>query len=177
MYRELMKLSIILSTLLSTFATTVPNLCDEVHLDPTGQPVTDGVGQTFSKYCKWTGPDAPLWRADVCCTIDSDGAAACSKPDARAGCPTGTKRWFCEHGAVDALGGVTCLQPLPSGCEAGMCVEPPADPPLKAEFAMCCTPGGACQYVNSSNVDDCHYEVLSCDWGSIDDQGVVDCWG
>ena len=106
-----MKLSIILSTLFSTFAISVPNLCDEVFLDALGVPITDDVGQTLSRYCAWTGPDAPVWNAEVCCTIDG-GDAACSR---RSGsrCPSGTKRMYCEHGAADALGGGGLLSTVP----------------------------------------------------------------
>jgi hypothetical protein len=172
-----MKLSVLLSTLLSTFATTTaPDLCDQVYLDATGNPITDSVGQTLARYCKWSGPDAPIWRADVCCTIDNDGAA-CSKPDARSGCPTGAKRWYCEYGSVDALGGVTCYQPFPDACEAGMCVKVPDQPPTVTEFVICCGPGGACQYVEAVESEQCEYELLSCDYGYMDDNGVVECWG
>jgi hypothetical protein len=68
-----MKLSIIVTTILNMFATS-PDLCAEPYLDPYGTPCTDSIGQTRSRYCKWTGPDAPLLDANVCCTIDGDGA-------------------------------------------------------------------------------------------------------
>ena len=55
-----MKLSIILTTILSTFATTSPDLCDDVFLNAAGDPVTDLVRQTLSRFCKWTGPDVPI---------------------------------------------------------------------------------------------------------------------
>ena len=96
-----MKLSIILSTLLSTFATGSPDLCDDVFLDASGDPVTDLVGQTLSRFCKWTGPDAPIWDANVCCTFDVDGAA-CTRTNSRGGCSTG-KRHYCEHGEAVAV--------------------------------------------------------------------------
>ena len=169
-----MKIAIVLSTLLSIFATTVPNLCDDVFVDALGQPLTDDVGQTLSRYCAWTGPDAPVWDADVCCNIDDDDAA-CSVPLA-VGCPTGTTRMYCEHGKADALGGVTCYQPFPSACELGMCVEAPDQPPPVAAFLLCCGPGGACQYLPTDQVFDCPGELAWCDYGSMDDNGVVDCW-
>lgn len=171
-----MKLSIVLTTLLSTFATDAPNLCDEVFLDALGEPVTDDLGQTLSRYCAWTGPDAPIWNADVCCTLDDDGAA-CSVPRAR-GCPTGTERMYCEHGAANALGGVTCYQPFPDGCEAGMCVAAPELPPpvQKADFIMCCSPGGACHYVQSGTSFDCQGQLLGCDYGILNTDGSVECW-
>ena len=64
-----MSLSIILTTILSNFATSSPNLCDDVYVDTDGSPYTDSIGQMLSRYCVWTGPDAPVWDADVCCTI------------------------------------------------------------------------------------------------------------
>ena len=66
--------SIILSTLLNLFAIS-PDLCEVPYLDITGEPCTDSIGQTLSRYCKWTGPDAPTLDADVCCSIEGDDAA------------------------------------------------------------------------------------------------------
>jgi hypothetical protein len=170
-----MKLSILLSALISNFATSVPNLCDEVFVDALGIPLTDDTGRTLSRYCAWTGPDAPIWDADVCCTIDDDGAA-CSRASSKR-CPSGTKRWYCEHGVADALGGVTCYQPFPSACEAGFCVEAPEVPPVAqmADFILCCA-GGACQYVTSDAAWDCQGELLACNFGQQNGDGTVDCW-
>jgi hypothetical protein len=173
-----MKLSIILATILSNFAITATNLCDDVYLDADGDPVTDWVGQTLSRYCEWTGPDAPVWNANVCCTIDADGAA-CSQT-IRGRCPTGSKLMYCEHGAAMPLGGVTCYQPFPSACDAGFCVEASDTPPLTGvlvEFIMCCSPGGACQYVQSGEGWDCQGELLACEYGSTDaNTGSVECF-
>ena len=169
-----MKIAIVLSTLLSTFATPVPNLCDDVIVDALGQPLTDVVGQTLSRYCAWTGPDAPAWDADVCCTFDDD-SAACSVPLAT-GCPSGASRMYCKHGKADALGGVTCYQPFPDACEAGMCVQAPELPPPTSALLLCCGPFGICYEVNSEQADDCAGELAWCDYGSIDGNGVVECW-
>jgi hypothetical protein len=171
-----MKLSIILATLFSTFTTTVPNLCDDVILDASGDPVTDLVGQTLARYCKWTGPDAPVWNANVCCTIDHDGAA-CSKTSSTGRCTTGTQKMYCEYGAALPTGGVTCYQPLPDACEAGLCIQAPEIIPVAqmSEFVMCCGGGGACQYVHAGNVDDCQGQILSCDYGILNKDGTVEC--
>jgi hypothetical protein len=171
-----MKLSIILSTLFSTFATTVPNLCDDVILDASGDPVTDLVGQTLARYCKWTGPDAPVWNANVCCTIDHDGAA-CSKTSSTGRCTTGTQKMYCEHGAALPTGGVTCYQPLPDGCDAGFCIEAPEIIPVAqmSESFMCCSAGGACQQVLALTVEDCQGQILYCQYGSVDNDGNVEC--
>ncbi|HLT35385.1 MAG TPA: hypothetical protein VK034_03845, partial [Enhygromyxa sp.] len=61
-----MQLSIILTT---TILTTSPDLCGDVYVDENGDPYTDGVGQTWSRFCDWTGPSAPVLDLDVCCTI------------------------------------------------------------------------------------------------------------
>ena len=175
-----MKLSIILTTLLSTFATTSPDLCDDVFLDAAGDPVTDLVGQTLSRFCKWTGPDVPIWNADVCCTF-ADNAARCTPTDKRGGCPTSMSKRYCEHGSLGTDGRVTCYQPFPDACEAGWCVEAPENIPEAQliEFMMCCGGGGACQYVTVDTVEDCQGELASCwDGVLIDDggNGLVECY-
>jgi hypothetical protein len=172
-----MTLSIILASILSNFATNAPNLCDDVYLDASGDPVTDLVGQTLSRYCAWTGPDAPVWDANVCCTIDADGAA-CSQT-AKSRCPTGSKLMYCEHGAATPLGGVTCYQPFPGMCDAGLCVEAPDSPPATAqmvEFIVCCGSGGACQYVQQGEGWDCQGELLACEYGITEANGSVVCF-
>src|SRR5690606_26082083 len=166
-----MKLAIVLSTLFSTFATSVPNLCDDVFVDALGQPLTDSVGQTLSRYCAWTGPDAPAWDADVCCTFDDD-SAACSVPLAT-GCPTGTTRRYCKDGRPDARGGVPCYHPCPGACEAGICVQAPDLPPPVEAFLLCCGPGGACQHVEYGQGWACNGELPWCDYGSMDGNGFV----
>jgi hypothetical protein len=169
------KLSIILSTLLSTFAT--PDLCDDVFLDASGDPVTDLVGQTLSRYCKWTGPDVPTWNADVCCKFAND-AASCTRTDTRGSCPTGTSKRYCEHGSLGADGRVTCYQPFPDACEAGMCIEAPEIIPeaQMSEFIMCCSGGGACQYVVFGHNSDCQGELAACNYGYLGEDGSVECW-
>jgi hypothetical protein len=170
------KLSIILSTLLSTFATTAPDLCADVFLDASGDPITDLVGQTLSRFCKWTGPDVPAWDADVCCTF-ADDAAQCSATDTRGRCPSGTAKRYCEHGSLGADGRVTCYQPFPDACEAGWCIEAPETIPeaQMSEYMMCCA-GGVCTYVVFGHSSDCFGEILACDYGFVDENGFVECW-
>ena len=174
-----MVITTLLTTLLSTFATSVPDLCDAVILDASGAPVTDSVGRTLSRYCQWTGPDAPVWDADVCCSID-DGAAACSTIRADGSCPSGTQARYCKHGDVDALGGVTCYQPFPSMCEAGFCIEAPEAPPIieARPFVACCEPGGSCHLIlNDVMMDSCVGSFVACEWGMSNPDGSVDCYG
>lgn len=172
-----MVITTLLSTLLSTFATTVPNLCDDVVRDASGDPVTDAVGQTLSRFCQWTGPDAPVWDAPVCCTFDGD-TAACSKVGTR-GCPSGTKTMYCEHGKADALGGVTCYQPLPSMCDAGLCIQAPEQLPLMDwPFVACCENGGQCHLiVSDAMIDACVGSYVACEWGMSNADGTVECYG
>ena len=173
-----MSFSIILTTILSIFATTTPNLCDEVYVDAAGSPYTDTIGQTLPKYCVWTGPDAPVWDADVCCTIDGDGAA-CTVPGVEGRCPVGDKL-YCEYGARDAVGGVICYQPFPSMCDAGFCIAPPAVPPTNQAMGFaCCGPGGVCQPLSDELMGLCEENggtFLPCDNGVENVDGTVDCW-
>ncbi len=175
-----MKLSIILSTILSNFATTasVPNLCDYVHLDASGDPVTDLVGQTLSRYCVWTGPDAPVWDDHVCCTIDDDGAA-CSRTNTAGRCASGTKKMYCDYGAAVAGGGVVCYQPLPSMCDAGLCIDAPEVIPvaqLAPSYVACCITGGPCHMVDVNTVFDCEGQLLACGYGMSNPDGSVECF-
>jgi hypothetical protein len=174
-----MKLSFILSTLLSTFSTTtVPNLCDDVYLDANGDPITDSVGQTLARFCKWMGPDAPIWDANVCCTFDADGAA-CTRTNSRGGCSTGNK-YYCEHGEAVGRVGVVCHQPFPSMCDAGLCVDaPPILPePQMSHYLACCAPGGSpCYLVEPDTVFDCVGSLVNCDFGVSNENGTVECWG
>ncbi len=173
-----MKLSIILSTLLSTFATSSPDLCDDVFLDASGAPLTDSVGQTLSRFCKWTGPVAATWNADVCCTF-ANNAATCTRTDTRGRCQSGTAKRYCEHGSLGADGRVTCYQPFPDACQAGWCIEAPASIPeaQMSEYLMCCSGGGACQYIAYGQGMECQGEILSCDYGYVDEEdGSIWCW-
>ncbi|WP_052558890.1 hypothetical protein [Enhygromyxa salina] len=169
-----MQLSIILSTLLSNFATGAPDLCNIVYTDAAGSRYTDSVGQALARYCKWSGPDAPVWDANVCCQIDQDGAT-CSVPDTNGRCRVGD-RYFCEYGARVA-GGVVCYQPFPSMCDAGLCVELPVGAPLtQASFVACCSPGGVCQPVNGETALDCQGDYVQCSYGIQNEDGTVECY-
>jgi hypothetical protein len=175
---SVVKLSIILATLLSTFATTTPpDLCDDVFLDASGDPVTDLVGQTLSRYCEWTGPHVPVWDANVCCTF-ADDAADCTRTNTRGYCPTGTAKRYCEHGSLNADGRVICYQPFPSMCDAGLCVEAPESPPdIQAVTIACCSAGGACQWVyDVDDLWDCQGELQACNYGTTNADGTVECW-
>lgn len=168
----------LITTLLSTFATGAPNLCDDVYLDSTGSPYTDAIGQTLSRFCEWTGPDAPVWDANVCCTF-SGVAATCSVTDSYGRCSSGKKQLYCEYGAANEVGGVTCYQPFPDACEAGFCLQAPDIPPDSQESMACCTAGGVCQTAHPYDYDHCGEAGgtwIWCDNGTENEDGTLDCW-
>lgn len=171
-----MEISIVLTVLLSTFAIESNDLCADVYTGPTGAPYTDLLGQTLPRYCAWTGPNVPVWDSDVCCSIDADGAS-CTVPDTNGRCSSGLERKYCRYGEP-VLGGFVCYRPFPDGCEAGHCFDGPPLPEaeLAAEFVMCCSEGGACQYVVDNNVGDCLGELLGCEWGLLHEDGQVECF-
>lgn len=170
-----MQLSIALTTIFTAIVTTVPNLCDDVYLDPAGLPYTDWIGQTLSRYCQWAGPDVPVWDKNVCCTIDDDGAH-CSRTDPRDRCRTGLKM-YCEYGAAVPGGGVICYQPFPSMCDAGFCVAPPEVPPPPQPIHVgCCSTGGVCQLIEAEQIFDCQGYLLACYFGELHDDGTVQCY-
>jgi hypothetical protein len=172
-----MGLSIILTTLLTTL--TSPDLCADVYLDENGEPYTDAIGQTWSRFCDWTGPDAPVLDLDVCCTISGDNAR-CSLPDRMGRCSTQSKVYYCEHGEATSTGAVVCYQPFPSVCEFGFCgdVLPPDGGPL--ENQLCCYSNGVCTEVQTSaDVDTCSAGggIGGYCWhGALNEDGTVDCF-
>ncbi|PRQ04296.1 hypothetical protein ENSA5_09450 [Enhygromyxa salina] len=169
-----MKISIILTTLLSTFATNDPNLCDFVYRDVDGSPYTDTVGQTLARYCEWRGPDAPVYDASVCCELEDD-AAACRPVDAAESCVAG-ERYYCEYGEPVAGGGVACYQPFPSMCDAGLCVRAPEGLVGLAHYVVCCAPGGVCYSVEPGHASDCNGDFMACSYGFTNDDGTVECF-
>lgn len=170
-----MAITTLLSTLLISFANP-PDLCDAVYTDALGVPYTDSTGQTLSRYCEWTGPDAPVWDDDVCCSI-VDEVALCWPTSSGGGCPSGISKMYCEYGTRTLDGGVLCYQPFASACDAGWCVEAP-DLSLigTASYVVCCGPGGACQHVRAGSSDQCHGELLACLYGILNTDGSVECF-
>jgi len=167
-----MELSAILTTVLNIFATS-PDLCADVYLDANGQPWTDAVGQTLSRYCRWTGPGAPVLNSDVCCQIEDD-LATCVLPNRKGRCSSGS-RYFCEYGQVDRTG-VVCLQPFRSACDEGYCVAPPEVPPPTQANLICCW--GNCVLISHNQIDPCHDyggTVLWCWDGVSNADGTVTC--
>lgn len=173
-----MKLSIVLTTLFATFATGTPDLCDDVYRDPTGAPYVDSIGQMLARFCEWTGPDAPIWDADVCCSF-AGNSASCSVTDSYGRCPSGKKKAYCEHGEADSAGAVTCYQPFPDACELGFCLQAPELPPDSQEGMACCVPGGVCQSASPDDLDHCIGVGgiwIFCANGVENADGTLDCW-
>jgi hypothetical protein len=168
-----MELSIILT--ITAFVTS-PDLCADVHLDATGQPYMDSIGQTLPRYCKWTGPNVPVLNTDVCCDI-SDGVAACVMPDQTGGCSLGAP-YYCKYGQV-IRNGVICYRPFPDACASGFCVQPPELPPPTEPFLACCSAGGVCQEIDILQGSDCFTyggTILACVHGVLNDDGTMACF-
>ena len=169
-----MKLAIIVAIILNTFATN-PDLCAESYLDAYGDPWTDSIGQTLSRYCTWAGPDAPILDAEVCCNIDA-GAASCWLPDSRAECTAGTQ-WHCKYGE-EAASGIVCYRPYPDACDLGYCDQTVEAPPDVQEDLLCCNPG-ACQEIAPANMMDCEGLGGTISWchdGMSNADGTVTCF-
>lgn len=170
-----MELLFVFASVVNLFAPT-PDLCADVHLDPAGAPYTDSIGQTLSRYCEWTGPDAPVWDDDVCCTVNRAGAR-CSATTSNGACQVGL-RMYCEYGEALPNGRVTCYQPFPDACEAGFCGNAPTAVAAPAQESQigCCSAGGACQVATTDDLDQCQGQWVSCYWGASNDDGTVDCY-
>ena len=168
-----MELSTLLISILKIFATS-PDLCAVVHADATGQPYTDSIGVTLSRYCQWTGPGAPSLNRDVCCDIQG-GAAACVLPTSSGRCSIGS-RYYCKYGQASSVG-VVCQQPFPSACAAGFCVQMPEVPPPTEALLACCSPGGACVEIEWAQGLDCEGYFMVCENGVSNDDGTVTCFG
>ena len=169
-----MKTPVLFSILISTFLGPAPDLCEDPLLDPSGAPISDSSGQTLSRYCEWTGPDAPRLDANICCTIE-DSTARCELANSRGYCGAGA-RLFCEYGAVDDDGVVSCARAYPDACDEGLCVAGPAGEPEPYEV-LCCSPGGVCVGVTLETIDDCVGSFVGCDHGIENTDGTVECVG
>ena len=71
-----------------------------------------------------------------------------------------------------------CYQPFPDACQAGWCIEAPEIIPeaQMSDMIMCCSAGGACQYVVSGTSENCQGELLSCHHAWVDNDGNIECY-
>ena len=180
MYRPCMKRSIItlvaILTPSSAFANT-PDLCTkEVHVNEQNEPYIDSLGVTLSVHCEWTGPGAPVWDDDVCCSFDAAGAS-CVVPESDAAYNLNMDRYYCEYGEPFPDGGMICYQQFDSACEAGHCVDPEVPgiqaPAGSTEQMICCI-GGICRPWDNGWT--CEGEWFFCQDGYSKVDGTVECF-
>ncbi|EDM74988.1 hypothetical protein PPSIR1_19057 [Plesiocystis pacifica SIR-1] len=163
---------LLLTTLEASTAPLAPDLCADVYLKSNGDPVTDLVGQTVSRFCGWTGPAAPVWGTDLCCAIDGQHAN-CGPTSSAGRCGSGMKM-FCEYGELLEDGTVACYQPFPAapiengGNYAGV--------PLVEDELLCCQ-NGDCYEWEVELLGDCEGTIGWCWWGYLNEDGTVDCNG
>ena len=154
-----------------------PDLCAEPLLGPDGLGISDSTGRYLSRYCEWSGPDVPVWDDDLCCTA-SPSTLTCTASGTRdEACRSGA-RYYCEYGERTPTGEVVCYQPWPSACDAGLCVDPPADgPPIVAvtPLVLCCYSNGECVWAGYSS-GECEGEILHCFWGMTNEDGTAECF-
>ena len=154
-----------------TSSPSLPNLCDDVYLDEDGVPIHDRSGQTLARYCEQTGPRAPVWGGAVCCSF-VDGTARCGEPDTAGACASTDKAMWCDYGARDTDGSVTCYQPLPSACEFIDCVAPPPSTPLEDATPLCCDTGGCFELEYNQ---ECGWFFTMCLAPFTNEDGTVGC--
>lgn len=154
-----------------------PDLCTkELLLNDQNEPYVDSLGVTLSVHCEWTGPGAPVWDGDVCCSFDAAGAS-CDVPETEV-CVLGADPYYCKHGEPLPDGGFTCFQEFPSACEAGFC--DPETPIIQApegssEDTICCV-GGICVPWSGQDYEDCAGQFLFCFDGYSTVEGTVICF-
>lgn len=159
-----------------------PDLCAEPVRNASGAPYTDIHDQTVSRFC---GPriDPPVLDKEVCCSISD--TASCKPPDAVGRCTVGMKFW-CEYGASVGSGRIECYQNGPSACEAGFCQSPGNynGPIFDDTSWVCCNQDATeCTYVTDTPVGSspptatCAGTLTICNWGALNEDGTVDCFG
>lgn len=98
-----------------------------------------------AKVCTYTGPQAPVLRADVCLSTAGGITLKGTAP-----CASGQYPYYVEHGEVvdPQTGEIAAYIPLDNACsQPGRCVDGPG-PGVTEEYPMCC-------FVNSSGVEVC----------------------
>jgi hypothetical protein len=137
-----------------------PDRC--AKLDRTGYPIAcDPIG--------WR--DAPYWNDTVCCNTDT-----CVETNARGGCSTDKKLYYCEFAELDAVGLVTCLFGVPYYCEEYECPSSSTVQVPLQEQVVCCEHGGPCWPYNQSTDGGCLGQILNCTEGTCNDDGTITCY-
>ncbi len=119
--------------------------------------------------CEYTGPDAPVLRADVCW----NGSVALLKGTAP--CATSSWAYYVDYGSVDPLTGeVAPYVPLDDACDLGYCeVLQPNETLPEDEGEICCPEG-----VNTEacTLDpDCNDVMVYCHNYETNGDGTVNC--
>lgn len=172
-----MKIAIVLlMSLLQPLVASIyaPDLCADVILKTSGEPVTDAAGTTLSRFCEWTGSTAPVWDGDVCCKVNDHGAA-CSVPNTRGVCESGMKL-YCEYGEPIAGAGFVCYQPFPSACEHGGCGGGTVLAPGNVQEDLLCCENGGCWEMTTEYFEDCLGYLSWCTSGYLHEDNTVDCY-
>jgi hypothetical protein len=118
--------------------------------------------------CQHTGPDAPIFEADVCYSpasgiVTLKGTAPCTHD---------TRPFRLKYGEVadPSIGTILAYTPLGDGCEAGQCV--PFQPHGGGqEYPMCCENGGPCW-----PGDGCGGVLYWCYDGVCEEDGTITCF-
>jgi hypothetical protein len=158
----------------ATAGAAPPDLCEDVFLDPAGNPITDVDGTMLARFCEWTDTSAPVWGQDMCCSISAT-AATCKPATATGRCLAGLKMW-CEYG--EQIGSfVHCYQPLPDACAEGLCIAPPPAAPVGDVEVMCCTAPGVCHAVSTTPPPStpCPGQYVLCHSPFTNTDGTVGC--
>ncbi len=147
-----------------------PDLCADVYLDDSGEPITDSLGTPRARFCEATGPNPPRWNGDVCCTFDED-EAHCAPPSSDGRCNVGA-RMRCEFGER-AGGEVTCYQTFPDTCELGFCTDKVAPDGDIFSDVVCCV-DGICYDIPPLSY--CSGVSSFCINGATNEDGTTECF-
>lgn len=117
------------------------------------------------KACTYTGPEAPVLRANVCW----NGSSARLKTTSP--CPSGSWPYYVGFGEIiDTQGTIAAYVPLDWACSnPGICVAGPV-PDGATEEPLCCN--GSCVPLANG----CDGAILLCENGVTNDDGTVTCF-
>jgi hypothetical protein len=126
-----------------------------------------GLCTSASSACIYTGPDAPVLRADVCYNRVS------VKLKGTGSCPTGSWPYYVDFGEVvdPLLGLVVAYAPLPDACDMGLCLTAQAEGDTESD-ALCCNPDTEdCSPLESG----CAEDIVFCEQTATNEDGSVSC--
>ncbi|MFV8754494.1 hypothetical protein ACNOYE_28430 [Nannocystaceae bacterium ST9] len=119
--------------------------------------------------CVYTGPDAPVLKADVCWNrveLRLKGTAPCA---------SGSYPYFVEYGEVidPTYGLVLAYIPLDDACAAGFCIEAVPSGPVEAE-PLCCNPekDDCTLHIQGQ----CNDTIVFCEQAATNEDGTIACF-